>query len=134
MKFLQDMVNEEGPYGVIDEIGRTIKGMGKTGAEIFCRRIQVVDGWGNAVWPFADGRSLEALRKLGIAVEDADEVQEMVERFVDWATVGAMGLDKAEGMDMEQQVQVEYVVLLERAVGAALEGKVEEVRKAAAEA
>jgi hypothetical protein len=37
-------------------------------------------------------------------------------------------------MEKEQQVQVEYVVLLERAVGAILDGKVEECRKAAAAA
>ncbi len=134
MSFLKEMVNDKGPQGVINEIGKTIKGMGQTGAEIFCRRIQAVDGWGEALWPFADGRSLDALRNLGVEVKDADELQEMVETLVDWAKVGTMGLDKAEGMEMEQQIQLEYVVLLERAVGASLEGNIDEVKKAALEA
>ena len=132
MNFLKEMVNERGPDGVITEIGKTIKGMGKTGAEIFCRRIQAVEGWGDAVWPFADGRSLEAVRNLGVEVKDADDLQEKVETLVDWDKVGKMGLDQGERMDMEHQVQVEYVVLLERAVGASLEGKIEEVKQAAA--
>ena len=132
MNFLKEMVNERGPDGVITEIGKTIKGMGKTGAEIFCRRIQAVEGWGDAIWPFADGRSLEAVRNLGVEVKDADDLQEKVETLVDWDKVGTMGLDQAERMDMEQQIQVEYVVLLERAVGASLEGKIEQVRQAAA--
>ena len=55
-------------------------------------------------------RSLEASRKFGIEVKDADELQE-------------------EGVEMEQQIQVEYTVLLERAVGASLEGKIEEVKR-----
>lgn len=55
-------------------------------------RIQAVEGWGNAVWPSADVRPLQALRKLGIYVKDADELQEMVETLVNWDTVGTMGL------------------------------------------
>jgi len=132
LEFLKELVNNKGPAGVIGEIGKTINGMGKTGAEIFCRRIQAVEGWGDAVWPFADDRSLDALRKLGVEVEDADDLQELVETLVDWDRVGTMGLDHAESMEMEQQIQVEYVVLLERAVGASLENKIEEVKKAAA--
>jgi len=124
-------VNEKGPDGVIQEIGKTIKGMGKVGAEIFCRRIQAVEGWGDALWPFADGRSLDALRELGIDVKDAEELQEMVETLVDWDKVGTMGLEPAKDMDMGQQIQVEFVVLLERAVGSALEGKIEDLKKAA---
>ena len=132
LDFLKEMVNEKGPQGVIDQIGKTVTGIGKTGAEIFCRRIQAVEGWGDAVWPFADGRALEALKQLDVEVKDASELQEMVETIVDFDKVGDMGLNKAPNMDMEQQVQVEFVVLLERAVGATLEGKVEQVKKMAA--
>lgn len=44
-------------------------------------------------------------------------------------------LSKGElvGEEMEMQVQAEFVVALERAVGCVLEGKVAEFRKAAAE-
>jgi hypothetical protein len=44
------------------------------------------------------------------------------------------GSTRRSEMEMEQQVQVEYVVLLERAVGAIWDGKVKECRKAAAAA
>ena len=50
---------------------------------------------------------------------------------MDWDKVGTMGLDKAEVTEMEQQIQVGYVMLLERAVGASLEGEAEEFKKAA---
>lgn len=65
-------------------------------------------------------------------MKDADEAQEMIETLIDWDKVGTIGSDKAEGMETKQQVRVEYVLLLERVVGAALEGKVEEVKKAVA--
>ena len=39
MNFLKEMVNEKGADGVVQVIGKTVKGMGKVGAEIFCRRI-----------------------------------------------------------------------------------------------
>lgn len=87
---------------------------------------------GEALWLFADRRSLDALRKIRVDVRDADEAREMVETLIDWDKVGTIGSDKAEGMETKQHVRVEYVLLLERAVGAALEGKVEEVKKAAA--
>jgi hypothetical protein len=103
--------------------------MGLTGTEIFCRRVQAVEGWGDALWLFADRRSLDALRKLGVDVKDADE---MIETLIDWDKVGTIGSDRVEGMETKQQVRVEYVLLLERVVGVALEGKVEEVKKAAA--
>lgn len=142
---LSEEVNEDGADGVVRHIKETVKGMGQTGAELFCRRIQACDGWGEAVWPFADSRCIDALRELGIKVASGDELQELVEKEVDWDKVGDMGLTKLVGtgrdndespddMDHEQRVQVEFVVLLERAVGCVLEGKVSELKKAAREA
>lgn len=138
---LAEKANNEGPNGVVEHIKETVPGLGKIGGEIFCRRIQCVYGWGDALWPYADGKALECLREIGIDVEDADELQNGIESLVDWERVGDMGLQervlsKGElaGEEMETQVQAEFVVALERAVGCVLEGKVEEFRKAAAEA
>ena len=77
MNFLKEMVNEKGSEGVITEIRKKINGMDKAGAENFCRRIQAVEAWGDAVCPLQTDNSLDALRKLGLEVKDADELQEM---------------------------------------------------------
>jgi hypothetical protein len=40
------LTRKKGPTGVINKIGKTIRGIiGHAGAEIFCRRIQAVEGW-----------------------------------------------------------------------------------------
>jgi hypothetical protein len=64
-------------------------------------------------------------------VKSVDELQDMVQTLVVWDKVETIGLDNGKKMEMEQQIQVEHVILLERAVEAALEGKIEEVRNAA---
>ncbi len=137
---LAEEANNDGPKGVIEHIKTTVPGLGVVGGEIFCRRIQCVDGWGDALWPYADGKSMDALNEIGIPVKDADDLQSAIEREVNWDKVGDMGLheralSKGElsGEDEELQVQAEFVVALERAVGCVLEGKVQELRKAAAE-
>ena len=123
--------NGEGAEGVVRHVKEMVKGMGRTGAELFCRRIQAVEGWGDAVWPFGDEKCLDALGKMGMEVEDAEDLQDAIEGCVDWKRVGDMGLREMEGLDMDVRVQVEFVVALERAVGCMLEGKVEVLRKAA---
>lgn len=139
---LSEEVNDDGADGVIRHIKETVSGMAQTAAELFCRRIQACDGWGEAVWPFADSRCIDALRELGIKVASGDELQELVERVVDWDKVGDMGLTKLVGtgreddkspddMDHDQRVQVEFVVLLERAVGCVLQGNVSQLKTAA---
>lgn len=144
---LAEEVNEDGAKGVVNHIKSTVDGMGEIGAQLFCRRIQCVDGWGDAVWPYVDPKAMDSLKKLGIEVQDADDLQSLVEEVVDWEKVGQMGLDKlvatgserddadgkVEEMDHEQRVQVEFVVLLERAIGCVLEGRVEEMMEKAKE-
>ena len=136
---LSEKANDEGSGGVVEFIKANIKGMGPTGAEVFCRRVQCVDGWGEAVWPYVDGKARDALSEVGIKVKDADELQSMVESQVDWRKVGDMGLNERalakgelSGEEMDVQVQSEFVVLVERALGCVLQGKVAEMRKAAA--
>ena len=137
---LAEEANSDGPKGVVDHIKATVPGLAVVGGEIFCRRIQCVDGWGDALWPFADKKSIEALNEIGIPVTDAEDLQSAIEREVDWDMVGDMGLHERDlskgqlsGEQEETQVQAEFVVVLERAVGCVLEGKVQELRKAAAE-
>jgi hypothetical protein len=137
---LAEAANDEGHDGVVSHLQKNIKGMGVTGAELFCRRIQCVDGWGDAIWPYSDKRCLQALKEIGVDLKSADELQSMLERYVDWTKVGDMGLNekgvtKGElaNENMELQVQAEFIIVLKRAVGAQLEGKISELRKAASE-
>lgn len=135
---LAEEANGEGPVGVIRHVKNTVPGLGNVGGQIFCRRIQCVDGWGDALWPYADSKALEAVREVGIDVEDAEELQGAIEEGVDWSLVGDMGLQggsKGEkDTEMETRVQAEFVVVLERALGCVLEGKVVELRRAAVKA
>lgn len=134
---LATQANEGGARATIDYIKSTVKGMGETGAQLFCRRIQACDGWGEAIWPYADPKSIDALREVGVKVADADDLQEMIERDVDFDKVGDMGLiEEKKGVDekdYEVQTAVEFVTVLERAIGCVLEHKVSELKKAAAE-
>lgn len=135
---LAEEANGEGPMGVIRHVKSTVPGLGNVGGEIFCRRVQCVDGWGDALWPYADSKALEAVREIGIDVHDAEELQSTIEEGADWRWVGDMGLQGDAGgeedMEMETRVQAEFVVVLERALGCVLEGKVIELRTAAAKA
>ena len=129
--------NEEGPQGVVRHIDGSVKGMGKMGAELFARRVQACEGWGEAVWPFADEKSLSCLKECGVDVETGDDLQRMLEREIDWSVVGRMGLNERKVSVGEEgdevQVAVEFVVACERAVGCVLEGNVKALREAAAE-
>lgn len=129
--------NEGGSRATVDYIKGSVKGMGETGAQIFCRRVQACEGWGEAIWPYADPRSIDALRECGVKVADAEDLQEMIERDVDFDKVGEMGLiEEKKGVDdkdYEVQTAVEFVTVLERAIGASLEGKISELKRAAAE-
>jgi len=138
---LAEEANNDGPKGVIAHIKNTVPGLGAVGGEIFARRVQCVDGWGDALWPYADSKALEAVKEIGIDVKDAEDFQSAIEGLIDWSWVGDMGLQERKvskgelvGEDMEMQVQAEFVVALERALGCVLEGKVAELRKAAAQA
>lgn len=134
---LATQANEGGAKATIDYIKSTVKGMGETGAQLFCRRIQACEGWGEAIWPYADPKSIDALREVGVKVADADDLQEMIERDVDFDKVGDMGLiEEKKGVDdkdYEIQTAVEFVTVLERAIGCVLEHNVSELKKAAAE-
>ncbi|KAK5074636.1 hypothetical protein LTR70_010082 [Exophiala xenobiotica] len=126
---LATAANEGGVKATIEHVKNTVKGMGQIGAEIFCRRVQACEGWGEVLWPYADAKSFDALRELG--------VKEMIEGDVDFDKVGNMGVSEekkgVDDKDYEVQIAVEFVTVLERAVGCSLEQKVPALRRAAAE-
>ena len=106
-----------------------MKGLGDTGIDIYCRRDQ-------CDWPewFADGKSLDAMRQLGVDVQDAEELKQLMSEEVDWSKYkDVMKHDATSGIE-SKGAQVAFVLVLERALGCALEGKVSELVKAAAEA
>lgn len=123
--------------GVMAEIKGKVKGMGGTGAEVFVRRGQCCKGW-EGLWPFADGKALEAVKEIGGGdMQDAAQLMGLVEKVVEGmgGEVGDMGLEGLKkGVGSKEQIsRVTFVVILERALGATLEGNVDEIRKAATE-
>ncbi|KAL9125317.1 MAG: hypothetical protein Q9217_005463 [Psora testacea] len=98
-----------------------VKGMGKTGVDIFARRIQQV--W-KEWYPFADQRTLQATEKLGLAA-DVEELRKIVDDR--WAEID---MGTVEGKDEDEKKRKVFVRVLERAVGCDLEGSIDEVRKA----
>lgn len=102
-----------------------VKGVGKTGMQIFRRRVQWL--WSEA-FPFVDERTGEALGKLGLP-GDAEELRGLVEE--NWSGLQKVG-ELAGEDEEERKKRKAFVVLLERVVGADLEGKVDEVLEAVA--
>ena len=103
-----------------DLLTRSIKGIGKTGMSIFFRRIQWL--W-EECFPYIDERTEKVLQQLGIPIEP-EELKKLVEE--DWDELSKLkGI--AEGKSIEIKKRRAFVVLLERAVGAGLENKVDEV-------
>ncbi len=102
-----------------DILKKNIKGLGKTGLEIFGRRIQGV--W-PAFYPFVDSRTSSALEKLGLP-GNAEELMELMEKELD-----TLDVKDVEAKDDEEKKRKVFVRILERAVGADLEGNAETVK------
>lgn len=105
-----------------DLLKRSIKGLGKTGLEIFFRRVQWI--W-TAAFPNVDSRTADALRLLGLP-QDGEQLVALVDEF--WDDLETDGL-AGEGEDAKKRRA--FVVLLERATGAELEHKIDAVKAAA---
>ena len=103
-------------------LGTSTKGLGKTGLDIFGRRVQGVwEEW----YPFIDERTAKAVEGLGLP-RDAEKLREMMEEH--W---GKLEVKDVEGKDEEQRRKA-FVRILERAVGADLEGNIESIKAGAA--
>ncbi len=98
---------------------KNVKGLGKTGLDIFFRRVQAI--W-PVSYPFADQRTLSALEKLGLP-NNTDEMKQMLDEH--WKEVR---IDDVKAKDEEEKKRKTFVRLLERAVGADLEGNVDSMR------
>ncbi|KAL9586323.1 MAG: hypothetical protein Q9212_000991 [Teloschistes hypoglaucus] len=95
-----------------------VKGLGKTGLDIFARRIQAV--WPKP-YPFADQRTLSGLQMLGLP-GTAEELKKLVDDL--WTE---LDLKDFSGDEDEKKRRV-FVQVLERAVGVDLEGNADTVR------
>lgn len=102
-----------------DLLKKSIKGLGKTGLDIFARRIQ--EAWPE-FYPFADGRSMEAVERLGLG-GSAEELKETIENK--WGELEKTDLTAG---DEKGQKRRAFVRVLERAVGAELEGNLDAVK------
>ncbi len=102
-----------------DILKKNIKGLGKTGLENFGRRIQGI--W-PAFYPFVDSRTSSALEKLGLP-GNAEELMELMEKELD-----SLDVKDVEAKDDEEKKRKVFVRILERAVGADLEGNAETVK------
>ena len=101
---------------------KNVKGLGKTGLDIFGRRIQGV--WPE-FYPFVDQRTLVAVQKLGLP-GSAEKLRNLLDER--W--------EKLEVKDIEAKDEVErkrkaFVRILERAVGADLEGNIDSIKSQA---
>ena len=104
-------------------IKTSVKGMGKTGIDIFRRRIQGV--WPEC-YPFIDQKTSASLEMFGLPSE-AKDLENSIERH--WKELEVEGI---EAKDEKEEKRKVFVRLLEHAVGAHLEGNVDAVKVEAA--
>ena len=100
-----------------------IKGLGGTGLNIFLRRVQWI--W-DARYPYIDDRTMLSLKKLGLP-EEAQHLEKSIGEH--WSTLDTGHL---AGKDQAAKKRRAFVTVLERAVGADLEGKSDALLEAAA--
>lgn len=98
---------------------RNVKGLGKTGLDIFGRRIQGV--WPN-FYPFIDQRTLAAIEKLGLP-GNAEELKDILNE--NWVKLEVKDI---EAKHEEEKKRKAFVRILERAVGADLEGNIDSIK------
>ena len=113
-----------------DEIPEKLKGgingLGKTGLDIFQRRVQWL--WAEEFYSFIDDRTRDALRKLGLP-QYAGDLEDLIAKH--WSQLETLHL---AGDDDETKKRRAFVVILERATGADLENKQDALMQAAASA
>ena len=96
-----------------------VKGLAKTGIDIFARRIQ--GAWGEW-YPFADDRTLKALEALGLS----GGVEGLTKIIADnWKSLQTQDM---LGKDEDERKRNVFAMVLERVLEADLEGNTEEVK------
>ncbi len=106
----------------LDALQHSINGLGATGIKIFLRRVQWL--W-EAGYPYVDDRTQNALRKLGLP-EEGEDLQKLVDKH--WKSLSTA---KINGQGEAQKQRRAFVTVLERAIGADLESKVDHLLQAA---
>ena len=126
----------------LGQLAKSVNGLGPMGCDIFRRRVQWL--W-PAAFPFVDERSGKGLEGLGLP-SGAEELERVVEE--NWTDRMAMmddddgvgdgdsssGGGGLEGKNEAERKRRAFVVILERATSAVLEGKIDDVLSMAAKA
>lgn len=107
----------------LDDLKEAVKGLGPTGVNIFLRRVQWL--W-QAGYPYIDNRTGLSLRKLGLP-EEAEDLEKRILQH--W---NKLDRKNVAGKDDTAKKRRAFVTVLERAIGADLEGKIDAVLEAAA--
>jgi len=102
----------------------SIKGVGKTGLDIFFRRVQ---GWWAECYPFVDPKTEDSVAKLGLP-RGEEELQVFIDQH--WSDLKIDDVKGDEDEDMSKRLVL--VRILERAVNADLENKIDDLLDAAA--
>ena len=105
-----------------DLLQTNIKGLGKTGLDIFFRRVQWL--WPEA-YPFVDERTARGVEKLGLP-KSAEGLAEVIDS--NWDKLDTSKLPKGS---KDQAKRRAFVIVCERATSADLEGKAEALLEAA---
>lgn len=106
----------------LDLLVKEVKGFGPTGRQIFQRRVQWI--W-EAAYPFIDSRSRTGLEELGMPAHEEGLTDLIGE------TWGSLDVERIEGKDEAEKKRRALVVVLERAIEADLEGKMDRVKEEA---
>jgi hypothetical protein len=112
------------PESERETLRRSIKGLEKGGLDIFYRRVQWQ--W-DELYPFIDAQTQTVLQELGLS-KRAEGLERMIE--VRWGQVGFE--DWSYEFSLEQRRKRAFVMVLERAIGVDLEGKIQEMVEEAA--
>lgn len=122
---LSSMLKSENVDEALALLKKDIKGLGPTGLDIFLRRVQWL--WVPA-YPYVDSRTWQSLKQVGLPA-DGEELQQLIEEH--WTKLDTKHL---AGKDEAARKRRAFVVVLERAIGADLEGKVDALTEAASAA
>ena len=102
---------------------KNVKGLGKTGLDIFFRRMQGV--WPKS-YPFADQRTLGSTAKLGLP-NTAEELKKLLDE--NW---NDLQIEDVHSADEDESKRKALVRILERGLGVDFEGHIDIVKSKAA--
>ncbi|KAI9711397.1 MAG: hypothetical protein M1828_001942 [Chrysothrix sp. TS-e1954] len=112
------------PDAMRDTISKSFKGVGKTGVDIFMRRIQ---GQWRECYPFVDEKTRASVEKYGLDGSAKGLRNQVNDVWVD------LDLGQVSGKDAMEKERMVFMRVLERAIVSDLEGKVDAMLAEAAE-